>query len=642
MKKKRDKIEPNSKNDMKELSASKRRVFWLITILFPVILVLLVETTLRFINYGGDLDLFIEGPPGYENYLRCNPNVARRYFYQGNSVPTPPNQLFLKEKTGNTYRIFVLGGSSAAGFPYGYNASFPNFLQRGLTNTFAEKNIEIINVAMAAVNSYTLLDLTDEILDQSPDLILIYAGHNEYYGALGIGSVQSLGSWRRLINTYLELQSLRSFILLRDFIGWVKVTFGQLFSETGKTDPHATLMSRIVSEQTIPYKGDLYEIGKEQFEGNLNSILEKAEEKGVKVILGELVSNLRDQKPFISVKDYDNPDAEQVYIGAQASEAAGNYEQARTAYKRAKDLDALRFRAPEEFNGIIKKLAEKYSFPVVPLVAVFEKHSTHGLIGEELILEHLHPNMEGYHLIASAFYQTISAEQLIGENYNNDNIDSQRYDGVTELDSVYGAIVIKQLKHSWPFQPRTKPNKFLETYKPVDKLEEISFKIIKTANYNIESGHLELAEFYGDQGETDKAVREYEALIASLPHEPEFYKNVATLLIHEKKYPEADKFLRGLLKIKPSDYFAHKWTGQIALINEHYNEAINHLTKADAVDQQVVFNLARAYYSDGQLAKGEEYYIKLKNAAPNSQYTKHLSRMRVLAFIKQKMPIPKK
>ena len=28
---------------------------------------------------------------------------------------------------------------------------------------------------------------------QEPDAVLIYAGHNEYYGALGVGSTESLG-----------------------------------------------------------------------------------------------------------------------------------------------------------------------------------------------------------------------------------------------------------------------------------------------------------------------------------------------------------------------------------------------------------------------------------------------------------------
>jgi hypothetical protein len=99
------------------LSPRKKRLFILITLLLPVLLLLFLEICLRVFHYGGDLRLFIEGPAGYEEYLRCNPNVARRYFYLQSKIPTPPKQLFLKHKPSNGYRIFVLGESSTAGFP---------------------------------------------------------------------------------------------------------------------------------------------------------------------------------------------------------------------------------------------------------------------------------------------------------------------------------------------------------------------------------------------------------------------------------------------------------------------------------------------------------------------------------------------
>ena len=278
-------------NDLKAkttLSPHKKQIFWVVTLSLPVLLLIILEIGLRIFNYGGNLDLFIDGPEGYENYLRCNPNVARRYFYTQSTIPTPPRQLFLKEKPKNGYRIFVLGESSAAGFPYGNNASFPNILERGLSNAFPEKKIEVISVAMAAINSYTLLDLVDEILPQKPDALLIYTGHNEYYGALGVGSVQSLGNSRWLINTYLKLQSLRIFLLLRDFIGWIKNLTSEVLYEGSEIDPTATLMERIVGEQTIPYGSSLYEDGKEQFKENMDDILRIAVKNNIKVVLSEL------------------------------------------------------------------------------------------------------------------------------------------------------------------------------------------------------------------------------------------------------------------------------------------------------------------------------------------------------------------
>jgi tetratricopeptide (TPR) repeat protein len=453
---------------------------------------------------------------------------------------------------------------------------------------------------------------------------------------LGVGSVQSLGSWRGLINTYLQLQSLKTFVMLRDFTGWLKTSVSNLFTPGKTIDPSGTLMSRIVAEQTILYGSDLYRAGEEQFESNLNAILEKANEKDVPVILSELVSNLRDQPPFISIEDENGQSAGQDFNLARALESEGEYDKAREKYKSAKDRDALRFRAPEKFNEIINNTAKKYSCPVVPLVSNFEAVSPNGLIGNSLLLEHLHPNIEGYFQIAKAFYDTIKKNKLVSKDFPEYQITGQRNIGTTELDSVYGAMVIKHLKHSWPFQQKSEPNRFLETYKPVNMLEELALKIIKTPGYNLESGHMDLGKYYEQINNTGKAVLEYEALIASIPSEFEFYKKAATLLIREKQYDKADQILKKSLVYK-EDYFAVKWIGQIALINENYEEAINYLERSDLVDQQVLFNLCRAYYLNNQREKGEEYYIKLKNMSPNSKYLPHLNKLRTLSLMKQKV-----
>ncbi len=69
---------------------------------------------------------------------------------------------------------------------------------------FQIKKIEIINTAMTAVNTYTILDFMDEVIAQKPDAILIYAGHNEFYGALGVASMESLGKYPFFVRTFLQ------------------------------------------------------------------------------------------------------------------------------------------------------------------------------------------------------------------------------------------------------------------------------------------------------------------------------------------------------------------------------------------------------------------------------------------------------
>ena len=634
MKDKRKKKKVITNPTKQNLSIAKKRFFWITTVLLPFLIFSILEISLRIFNYGGNLDLFITGPPGYENYLRCNPEFARRYFYTQSNVPTPPLQLFYKLKLKNSYRIFVLGESSAAGFPYSNNASFPNILQRGLSNTFPQKNIEVINVSMAAINSYTLLDLVDEIIEQSPDAILIYTGHNEYYGALGVGSAQSLGNWRWLINTYLKLQYFKTFILLRDFLGWAKTEFNNLFYKEDGTDPSATLMERIVAEQTIPYGSDLYEKGKEQFKENMEAIIQKAVDKGIKVVLSELVSNLHDQEPFISVKDKDGNSAKLFFNLARKQEANVEFEKAKENYYKAKDYDALRFRAPEDLNTIIKNLANQYSLPVVPLKSYFENESPNGLIGKELMLEHLHPNKDGYFLIAKGFYDTVKKNKMISTEWHKYDIIKERNYGVTELDSVYAALEIRHLKGGWPFHPKSVPNRFIQTFQPANRLEELAFKIFQNKNYNLQSVHMELGKEYERQGNFSKAFAEYNALITSIPYEIDFYEKAAKVLIKKKEYNKASQLLKRSLKYKETP-FANKWVGQIALMNNNYREAISYLSKADLLDSQVVFNLSRSFYLDDQWDKGEEYFNRLQNLSPKSKYMVYLNKLRTLTMMKK-------
>ena len=59
--------------------------------------------------------------------------------------------------------------------------SFSRYIRKRLELVYPNTTIEVVNISMTAVNSYTVLDLLPGVLDQKPDLVLIYAGHNEYY-----------------------------------------------------------------------------------------------------------------------------------------------------------------------------------------------------------------------------------------------------------------------------------------------------------------------------------------------------------------------------------------------------------------------------------------------------------------------------
>ncbi len=560
---------------------------------------------LRIANFGGNLNLFVTGPEKQiANYWMCNQNVGGRYFFRLGSKPSPPKDLFLKKKPANGYRIFVMGGSTTYGFPYAANIMFPRILNFRLTDVFPDKHIEVVNTAMTAVNSYTLLDFMDEILAQQPDAILIYAGHNEFYGALGVGSAERLGKNPKLVRAYLKLTRYKTFLLVRQLVGVVQKGLARM--KGADADPTKTLMARIVADPTIPYKSDVYNLGMRNFEENLRLIFEKAREKNVPVIISELVSNIKDQPPFVSVKTDSFPTAEKAFGIGKKLEAQEKYDDAKTALTLAKDLDALRFRASEDANEIIHTVAQEFGAPVVPIKSWFARSSPHGLPGNEVFVEHLHPNIDGYFIMADAFFNVMRENNFISSHWDAQRIRPSNYYkshwGMTAIDTVSAQISIHYLKGGWPFKPKGTPNYSLDDWRSTTKVESLAVRILTEKSYGVIDGHLDMAKYYEKKGELQKAVAEYKALYYIIPYEAEFYLGAVKNLFKLKRFddalavlalskkhiqsPTVDQWVQRLLAVKQGDprlYAALLAKAKDFLNAKNYRQALPALMAANDI-----------------------------------------------------------
>lgn len=99
----------------------------------------------------------------------------------------------------------------------------------GSSGPFRQRRIEVVTTAVSAVTSYTLLDFVDEIIEQSPDAVVIYAGHNEYVGLLGVGSGSSIARRPAVIWTILRVrQSSRVFQLLEAGVAYIQLVVAKL------------------------------------------------------------------------------------------------------------------------------------------------------------------------------------------------------------------------------------------------------------------------------------------------------------------------------------------------------------------------------------------------------------------------------
>lgn len=91
--------------------------FYFAAAFLPFIFLLLIEAGLRIFNYGDDYKVFDKVYSSYSDLLFLNSDVARKYFVNLKNPPTAIADGFSEQKKENTYRIFVLGESSAAGWP---------------------------------------------------------------------------------------------------------------------------------------------------------------------------------------------------------------------------------------------------------------------------------------------------------------------------------------------------------------------------------------------------------------------------------------------------------------------------------------------------------------------------------------------
>jgi hypothetical protein len=173
-------------------------------------------------------------------------------------------------------------------------------------------------------------------------------------------------------------------------------------------------METLARNRDIPLDGEIYERGVKQFEGNLGRVVRAFREEGVPVFIGSLASNIRDQPPFPAPGNRGPSRAEGAFLDARQALRAGDFGRARSLYERARDLDVVRFRAPSAFNTVIRRVASATGATYVPVAERAAERTLSGAPGEDLFLEHVHPNRDGYALIASAFFEALRDARFLG------------------------------------------------------------------------------------------------------------------------------------------------------------------------------------------------------------------------------------
>jgi tetratricopeptide (TPR) repeat protein len=623
---------PRTQGTPLRLSKSKRRIFTFVTLASPVAVLVILEVSLRLFHYGPDLSLFTTEVVNGRRYHIMNPEVRSRYFANMEFNPSTSVDDFLVPKPPGTYRIFCLGGSTTVGYPYWYNGSFSTFLRDRLQRIFPEKGIEVINLGMTATNSFTVVDMARDVVEYEPDLIIVYDGHNEFYGALGISSNESPGNSRWLTQSYLRLLHFRTFLLLRD----AYARAAGLFRPRATVPSRGTMMEKMSYGNYIAYGSPTYRSALSMFEGNLDELKSLCTKHRVPLIVSTQVSNLRDQAPLVPGNSagktpeeasklnalinlglarirsgkidsalasfraavlVDSLRGDSHYLAARCLDSLGDRHSARMEYVLARDYDQLRFRTSTDFNDAIRRMEDDRDVFVLDMERVFQNHAPDSLIGNTLIMEHLHPNSSGYFVMGEAFAGEMRRHQMLAsaeEWRARDTIgdgEIWRERSVSTLDEMIAWRRTEILTSGWPFTTKKVP-----VVRPVlatDTLGQFAEEVTR-GMWDWYRAHREAAAYYERRTEWDSVAMEERVMISQMPLDVEPYLALAHAYLIRERYQAMVSILLRSQTVQPT-ILACRALGDYALQTGKPLQAIEQYEQMSAFKQSAGERLENGY-----------------------------------------------
>jgi len=300
----------------------------------------------------------------------------------------------------------------------------------------------------------------------------------------------------------------------------------------------------------------------------------------------------------------------------EALDAAGRYPEALQAFIKAKDGDALRFRASEEFQQALLEICQRRGVPVARVDSAFAAVSTHGIIGHELMLEHLHPNTWGYLQMARTWADAMKANALLrpADGWGTAPPDSTflHIAGVSHFDEALAQVKVHQLTHQWPFR-REMSDATLLSHDTVTAIVQSALR----SGTSWTQTRYRVADYYAQRREFDLARRECVAIARALRYSFQPWIRSADLFAAEGRVTEAAKEYRHCIAVEENPY-GHMKLGILLLHSEHPSDAVVEFEKGFSVDamQQGVLTtgeqangrslLAFAYARLGRFAQAKE------------------------------------
>lgn len=461
---------------------------------------------------------------------------------------------FAADKAPTTTRIFVVGGSSAYGFPWTDREAFSGLLGRALEQSEPGR-FEVVNVGGLSYALHRVHILARELVRYAPDVVIIYAGHNEFVERAFFGQLKERSELAHRLHRWAT--HTRLFTVAASLTGRDRTRVPSLRVQRSTNQ-------RLTNEQKKPVIDD--------FRRTLNAIVALADQHGVKVVLCTVPANLADWRPKASVstttdretwsqrleegrrrlaegqpqgakaalteaRTLDPGHAATAYLLGQACRAAGDYECAQEAFTAAADLDAAPERRLSVFNDIIRETRAPHVL-TVDVEARFTALAEHGLVGFSLIEDYVHPTLRGHAEIGWMLYQRLApASQLALSS----TISRDRYDALVADahagDGHRGA--------QWHFNQGV---------------------VLENA------------------GHPDRAQQAYERALAIRPKYFGALGNLALLHYHRGRRDRAAEYLARMMAVDPDDVGGLVLAANLAMDERRFDDAIDAARRATERD----------------------------------------------------------
>ncbi len=386
---------------------------------------------------------------------------------------------FAAHKGEREFRIFCLGGSTVQGRPYAIETSFTTWLEISLRAADPQREWQVVNCGGVSYASYRLAPIMRELLAYQPDLFVVYTGHNEFLEDRTYASVKQtpqliarLHGWSSRWRCYNALRQT-----------WLARTAGGRRRSAQASEGRAALELEV--DALLDYRGGLDDYHRDDrwyrdvavhYEYNLHRMVAMARQAGVPLILSNPTRNLKDCPPFkfanleslapnqrkqfdhLWAEAKDEPDLERRVARLQAAlqiderHAGAHYllgstwlqqrrpQQARVSLARAADEDLCPLRMTEPLYAALERVAAQTGTPLLDVRGMFAAASRDQLPGNRMLLDHIHPTINGHQLIAEGLVEEMAALRLVAPRSDWKPVRERAYQQhLATLDALYYA-----------------------------------------------------------------------------------------------------------------------------------------------------------------------------------------------------------